>query len=427
MHLPRIAYLSPSQVRSVLLLMYPEWSAILPTLPLAKSLQRQGARIVYGGIDPQCVGNDVYAAELLRMKAFVEREGFEYFHYESPPRHWVQSPDKLFRKIHRGVETLINELNVELVLVDRIFQFQGLAAVKCGVPAATLGTNVLSFANATNPPFTSSIMPGDEGFTSGKVRGAWMKRYLQTVLYDAGRGCVSRISRSVGIGCGFTEYGVRPRLPANMLYPRSLDFPNNDGKNYLGLQVDPSRREDAFVWDKMCDSKPLIYCSLGSQSYRYFKKTADTLLNVVVNAFRRRSDYQLVLHVGVEGSPDRFSGLPPWIRVLSWAPQLAILARAAAVITHGGMNTIQECIHSGVPMVVFPAVNDGPGNAARIVYHGLGRMGDPRQCSSEQLIALVDEVVGNPAYADNVARMRGEIMGADMSHQKEDRLRVLMQ
>ena len=47
------------------------------------------------------------------------------------------------------------------------------------------------------------------------------------------------------------------------------------------------------------------------------------------------------------------------------------------MVTHGGMNSIVECIYRQVPMLAYPLNRcwDQPGNAARIVFHGLGMRG----------------------------------------------------
>ena len=54
------------------------------------------------------------------------------------------------------------------------------------------------------------------------------------------------------------------------------------------------------------------------------------------------------------------------------APQLALLERAAVLITHAGLNTVLEAISRGVPMVALPRNTDQPGIAARIAHAGAG-------------------------------------------------------
>ena len=414
MHAPQITQISPGQFDSVLINMMPEWSGLLPTLAFAKSLRDRGVRVIYGGYDSSFARDELFKNELSCFKTYIEREGFNYYFYNA---------SKGYSHTLKEVKTLVRDQAVDLFLVDSIFQFQGLTIAKCGVPVAVLATNFLSTMNFGVPPFTSSMLPGPNGFPIVKVVYAWLLRYLEwnykpwlsapirsSRRYIYNVRSLKQITNSVGLKCGFTEYGIRPRLPYNILCPKELDFPTVGEKNYLGLNVDLSRSEYDFNWDELSDGNPLIYCSLGSQSYRYFRQAAGTFLSLVVKSFLQREDYQLVLHIGRDRSVEEFAGLPARIKVCSWAPQLTILKRASAAITHGGLNTIQECIYSGVPMVVFPSVNDEPGNAARIVYHGLGVRGNLQRCSVQQLLSMIDEVIENQLYKDNIVRMRDQIV-----------------
>jgi MGT family glycosyltransferase len=151
-------------------------------------------------------------------------------------------------------------------------------------------------------------------------------------------------------------------------------------------------------------SRQLIYCSLGSHPHDY--KESGRLFQAVLHAVRQRPDRQLVLAAGhlCLGEP-AFQDLPQNVIAVSWVPQLALLEKASLMITHGGLGTVKECIHFGVPMVVFPIAHDQPGNAARIVYHGLGLRGNTNEVSARQILSLVDEVVENPSFRERVGAM----------------------
>ena len=62
----------------------------------------------------------------------------------------------------------------------------------------------------------------------------------------------------------------------------------------------------------------------------------------------------VLLVVGRHTDPDSLGALPANVLVRSVVPQLEVLQRAAAFVTHGGMNSVLEALHQGVPMVVVP-------------------------------------------------------------------------
>src|SRR4051794_32385473 len=53
-------------------------------------------------------------------------------------------------------------------------------------------------------------------------------------------------------------------------------------------------------------------------------------------------------------------------------PQPALLPMVDAVISHGGNNTVTECLHFGKPMVLLPLFWDQYDNAQRMDELGLG-------------------------------------------------------
>lgn len=70
--------------------------------------------------------------------------------------------------------------------------------------------------------------------------------------------------------------------------------------------------------------------------------------------------------------PEAVGPLPANVLVRSFVPQPAVLARAALFVTHGGMNSVNEAMYAGVPMLVVPQGADQPMVARRVVQLGAG-------------------------------------------------------
>ncbi len=137
----------------------------------------------------------------------------------------------------------------------------------------------------------------------------------------------------------------------------------------------------------MSDQKKIVYCSLGSQSYCYDNGRAFFLR--VMNAFEDLEGYQLILSIGGNPAAEDLLSAHGDMIVIRYAPQLDILGRATLMITHGGLNSIKECIYLGVPMLVFPGLYDQFDNAARVLYHGLGYVGHMTRTASKEIRAMV--------------------------------------
>lgn len=111
---------------------------------------------------------------------------------------------------------------------------------------------------------------------------------------------------------------------------------------------------------------PIIYISLGSII------SSKAFLKRCIKAFRNK-DVTVILSCGKVGL-EKLGQLPDNIYAYSFVPpQLEVLKHANLFFTHGGMNSINEAMFYGVPMLVKPIVNDQPVNAFRVETLKIGK------------------------------------------------------
>jgi MGT family glycosyltransferase len=204
----------------------------------------------------------------------------------------------------------------------------------------------------------------------------------------------------------FWEYGWSPCLPDIVLCCREFDFPDaRVNRLYLGHGIDLDRVEGDFPWDRIGDDRQLVYVSLGTHAARYPRRTLP-LLKAVVEAARGMPSLQFVIVLGKGRRPSVLGELPPNVVAVPFAPQLALLAKAALAITNGGLGTIKECLWFGVPLIVVPCRWDQPGNAARVVFHRVGLRASIRRVNASTIRHLIHECLESQEIAKSIAAMR---------------------
>ncbi|CCH55881.1 putative UDP-glucosyltransferase ydhE [Fibrisoma limi BUZ 3] len=167
----------------------------------------------------------------------------------------------------------------------------------------------------------------------------------------------------------------------------------------------------------------LLYVSLGTLS----KKHADLcvhFLNQVIEAVRPLHGVQVIMVTNkLDIHPTE--NTPPHVHLMPSVPQQRLLLYCDLMLTHGGMNSVTECLVAGVPMLVYPLnlTSDQPGNAARVRFHGLGLAGTLRRASSMRLRQQIEALLGDPAYHERV-ELLGQQFAAEIREQERSILPV---
>jgi zeaxanthin glucosyltransferase len=174
---------------------------------------------------------------------------------------------------------------------------------------------------------------------------------------------------------------------------------------FLGsaLRVEDAGREASAWLDRDAD-RPLVVVSFGT-----FLSARGDVLARVAEALRGL-DVRVAMAIGATAPNILGPILGPipgdWF-VRPHLPQVAMLERAAAFVTHGGNNSVTEAAALGVPMVALPFSTDQFDGAAAIETAGLGFAADPNRVDPDTLQALVGRLIAEPPTA--VARLAEEL------------------
>ena len=81
---------------------------------------------------------------------------------------------------------------------------------------------------------------------------------------------------------------------------------------------------------------------------------------------------QVIMSIGSNVSEASLGPPPPNVIVQAYVPQLDVLQRASAFVTHGGMNSVSESLYYGVPLVVIPQMGEQEIVGRRVEELGAG-------------------------------------------------------
>ncbi|QBD78901.1 glycosyl transferase [Ktedonosporobacter rubrisoli] len=169
---------------------------------------------------------------------------------------------------------------------------------------------------------------------------------------------------------------------------------------FVGPSILPHIRPIDFPLDRLDESRPLLYISLGTvwnDRLAFFQQCFEAF---------GASDYQVVLSHGRRIDPAMLGPIPNNFLVCAQAPQLSLLSRARVFVTHGGMNSVMESLFSGVPLVVLPQMGDQFLTAQEVTQRGLGIALDQETVNATTLRETVGRVAREPSWRSATSQMQ---------------------
>lgn len=163
---------------------------------------------------------------------------------------------------------------------------------------------------------------------------------------------------------------------------------------YIGAALDDRIADTTFQFPEL--RFPLIYISLGTllnTSTSFFKKC--------IQAFKDKP-ITVIISIGTIVKAEKLGSIPDNISIYPFVPQLEILKRTSVFITHGGMNSVNESIYYGVPMLAIPVGNDQPAVARQIVALHMGKSLSKKHLTPEILADNAMSILNDETYKKSI-------------------------
>ncbi|MCC0651209.1 macrolide family glycosyltransferase [Clostridioides sp. ES-S-0001-03] len=158
--------------------------------------------------------------------------------------------------------------------------------------------------------------------------------------------------------------------------------------------------------------KKLIYISLGTinnKNINFYKNC--------INAFE---DYEVdvIMSVGSDTDIKSLGHIPNNFEVKNSVKQTTVLQETDVFITHCGMNSVNESLYYGVPMVLFPQHSEQRMVANRVTYLGAGLM--LKENKSKDIKDAVFQVMNDNEYKENATKLSKSFYNAGGSKKAAD-------
>ena len=316
----------------------------------------------------------------------------------------------VLRDVARGTDMLCRDapgklraIGVDGIVADQTEAAGGLIARHLGLPHVAVANALpINAEPGIPPPFTAwrfdPTARGRQRNRGGYRVAEWMSFSLRRVIasyaaeWKLGRlrtmeDCLSpqaQISQMV-----FEFDFPRSELPACFRYVGPLREPDGEGEMPFDL-----------------GNRKFIYVTLGT-----LQGDRVALFRAVAEACARRDLGCVIAHGGRLNAADA-AALATIATVRDFVPQRAILRHAAAVVTHGGMNTVLDALSFGVPAICIPLAFEQAAIAARLDHAGAGLVLKPHGLTSRTVADALDRLLGGDGYRTAAAALRQAIAAA---------------
>ena len=375
----------------LLFLNIPAFGHVNPTLPVVTELVRRGHHVIYFNADT--------------FEQVISETGAEFCAYPNSSASEADFAKRASNLVNISILTLEESIRLLPFLLDRIDREKPDLVIFDSIALwGMLATRLRKVHSAAS--ISTMISEGVPGILKWRdyphifrlafrqfpglirLRGQLVKTYGSDIFPDS-----SILPCKGDINIVYTSREFQPATP---YIDGSFHFV---GPSILAA----TRKEIDFPWDLLDPKRTKIYVSLGTiynQNIEFYR-----------TAFRAFADHpaQFILSIGRLVDTHELGHIPGNFIIQPSVPQLALLQKVDLFITHGGMNSINEGLNYGVPLVVVPQQIEQAMNGRQVDRQRAGIvLADTPPYGHIEAAVLrraVDSVLADPIYRLNAERL----------------------
>jgi len=160
-------------------------------------------------------------------------------------------------------------------------------------------------------------------------------------------------------------------------------------------------------WMEQLPQQPTVYVTLGTEVNKEPGVYPDVLQTIVEGL--RDLPLNLIVTVGRDNDPSDLGPQPANVHIERYIPQSLLLRECDLMVMHAGSNSLLAALDARLPMVLIPLIADQFFNSEVAERLGLAQTVQLGQLTPSTIRAAAEEVLGNPIYRQNVARLQAEM------------------
>lgn len=355
-----------------------------PAISIVEELVERGEQVIFYASEEFRDRFSDLDVEFRTYKKWTDHEITDEITHDILPTVLTQF-DMLLEVIHPLMK-LTREDAPDYIIYDSVCIWGKFIAQALGVPAISCITMVVShpFIMVTDWRISARVV---KTLIMGLPHAMWARRMLKETLESIGlkyRGAFFHVfDFFASIGDLNIVYNAKAFQP----------YANNLIGNFkfIGTSFRENRDHSDIDFSQFKRSK-LIYISMGTINFN-----TEDFYRLCFQSFGDQN-VDIILSVGKTTDIQSLGKVPDNFLLRHSVPQLEVLKHADLFISHGGMNSINESLYFGVPLVIVPQQFEQHFNGRRMAKIGVAQVIRPEVITLEKLRAAVNHLLSEPSY-----------------------------